>query len=86
MNHTQRPAGEPRFHSVPATARILGISPATLYRAIAAGEFPAVRIRNRLIIPAEIIDQLRQTSLEQRRVVDAADWVVPVPLPRSGVA
>ena len=34
-----------QFHSVTEVARMFGMSPMTIYRAIAAGEFPAVRIR-----------------------------------------
>ena len=66
----------PRFLSVPATARILGVSAATLYRSIAADEFPAVRIRGRLIVPAEVVEQMRQTALRDRRTIDAVDWVI----------
>ena len=42
----------PKFYSVAQVAAMFGMSPMTLYRAIAAGEFPAVRIRGRLIVPA----------------------------------
>ncbi|MCA1702392.1 MAG: helix-turn-helix domain-containing protein [Actinobacteria bacterium] len=40
----------PRFYSVSQVAQMLGMSTMTLYRAISAGEFPAVRIRGRLIV------------------------------------
>jgi excisionase family DNA binding protein len=42
----------PRFYSVAEVAPIFGLSPMTVYRAIAAGEFPAVKIRSRVIVPA----------------------------------
>ncbi len=63
------------FYSVPDTARILGMSAMTLYRAIADGQFPAVRIRGRLIVPARVIEALAEASLADGRMVDAADWV-----------
>jgi excisionase family DNA binding protein len=64
-----------QFLSVSATARLLGMSEMTLYRAIAAGEFPAVRIRGRLIVPTRAIDEMVEASLADGRMVDAADWV-----------
>ncbi|OLT14898.1 hypothetical protein BJF78_17320 [Pseudonocardia sp. CNS-139] len=48
----------PTFYSVAQVAKILGTSQMTLYRAIAEGEFPAVRVRGRLIIPAKALDAL----------------------------
>jgi excisionase family DNA binding protein len=48
----------PVFYSVPKAARQLGMSPATLYRAIAANQFPAIRIRGRLLVLREVIDQI----------------------------
>ena len=53
----------PRFLSVAAVARILGVSEVTLYRAIHAGEFPAVRIRGRLIVPAKAIQALADAAV-----------------------
>lgn len=65
----------PTFYSVPDTARILGMSAMTLYRAIQDGQFPAVRIRGRLIVPARVIEAMAEATLADGRVVDAADWV-----------
>lgn len=73
---TDAPATKgPRFLSVAVVARILGVSEVTLYRAIAAGEFPAVRIRGRLIVPARAVEAMAETALAERTVVDAAGWV-----------
>lgn len=69
----------PRFLSVAAVARILGVSEVTLYRAIAAGEFPAVRIRGRLIVPAGAVEAMAEMALAEQSVVDAANWLPPVP-------
>lgn len=62
----------PAFYSVPETARMLGTSEMTLYRAIQEGQFPAVRIRGRLIVPAKAIEALAEAALQS--VVDA-DWL-----------
>lgn len=64
-----------QFHSVTEVARMFGMSPMTVYRAIAAGEFPAVRIRGRLIIPARAIEEMVEAALADQSPVDAAAWV-----------
>lgn len=64
-----------RFYSVAQGARLLGLSEMTLYRAISDGQFPAVRIRGRLIIPAKAIDEMTETAVDGGAVVDAARWV-----------
>jgi excisionase family DNA binding protein len=65
----------PRFYSVAQTARMVGVSDMTLYRAIAAGEFPAVRIRGRLVIPARAVHAMADAAVAAQTVVDAAGWV-----------
>lgn len=64
----------PRFHSVSTAARILGVSPMTLYRLIAEGAFPAIRIRTRLVIPAKAIEDMANAAIAEQSVVDSADW------------
>ena len=64
-----------QFHSVTEVARMFGMSPMTVYRAIAAGEFPAVRIRGRLIVPARAIEEMVEAALADQSLVDAAGWV-----------
>jgi excisionase family DNA binding protein len=63
------------FMSVTETAKLLGMSDMTLYRAIAAGEFPAVRVRGRLIVPTRAIEEMIDVALADGRSVDAAAWV-----------
>ncbi|NLT53720.1 MAG: helix-turn-helix domain-containing protein [Actinomycetales bacterium] len=65
----------PTFYSVAETAHMLRMSDMTLYRAIGADEFPAVRVRGRLIVPACVIDEMIKACVKYGRVVDAADWV-----------
>jgi excisionase family DNA binding protein len=65
----------PRFYSVASAARILCMSEMTLYRAIRELQFPAVRIRGRVIIPARALEEMAEVALQTGTVVDAADWV-----------
>lgn len=71
---TARPVERPLFYSVAQVARMFGTSPVTLYRAIAAGEFPAVRIRGRLIVPARAVEAMAEIAVAERTVVDASGW------------
>jgi excisionase family DNA binding protein len=64
-----------QFYSVAETARIFGMSEMTLYRAIHDGQFPAVRIRGRLIVPAKAIEAMVDAAVGNGELVDAADWV-----------
>ena len=69
-------AAAPHFYSVPEAARMIGMAPVTLYRAIREGEFPAMRIRGRLIIPARAIDAMIDAAITENTVVDASGWAV----------
>jgi excisionase family DNA binding protein len=66
----------PRFYSVAQVARILGMSSMTVYRAIADGQFPALKVRGRLIVPAKAIDEMTEAAIGEGVAVDAASWVV----------
>ena len=63
------------FYSVSEVARMFGTCNMTLYRAISDGQFPAIRVRGRLVIPVEAISAMVAEATEKRVVVDAADWV-----------
>src|SRR6266536_5753186 len=65
----------PRFYTVSETANMLRTSAITMYRAINDGEFPAVRVRGRLIVPAKVIDALIEAAVATHSLVDPADWV-----------
>ena len=65
---------ERRWLSVAELARELGMSPMTLYRAIAAGEFPAVRIGRRIVVPARVLDDMAAAALAMGTTVDSSDW------------
>ena len=68
-----------RFYSVAEVARMIGTSDMTLYRAIRAGEFPAVRIRGRLIVPAKALDAMVDAAMSEQSIVDAAEWTTAGP-------
>jgi excisionase family DNA binding protein len=67
----------PRFCSVAQAAAMVGVSTMSLYRAINAGGFPAVRIRGRLIVPVKAIDAMADLAIAEQTIVDAAGWVQP---------
>lgn len=65
----------PRFRSVADTAAILGMSEVTLYRAIHAGQFPAIKVRGRFVIPARAIDDMEASALAHG-LVDARNYTL----------
>jgi excisionase family DNA binding protein len=80
VNHRiGRKLDPPRFYRVGEAAVILNLSAMTLYRAIQAGEFPAIRVRNRIIVPARAIDDIEQAAVTSNSVVDTADFTTPTP-------
>ena len=70
-----------RFYSVSETARLLGVSAMTIYRSIANNELPAIRIRNRLIVPAKYVDHMAETAIQRGALTTAADVVSEVASP-----
>jgi excisionase family DNA binding protein len=73
---TRGQSGEPRFHSVAEAAHILGVSEMTMYRAIRSGQFPAVQLMGRLIIPKRVIDEIIDTAIDTGALVNTQDWTV----------
>lgn len=74
---------QPVFYSVARTAKLIGMSVMTLYRAIHGGEFPAVRVRGRLLVPARAIDEMVAAAMTSGSVVDAAAWARPAAIAPS---
>jgi excisionase family DNA binding protein len=62
----------PAFYTVPEAARVLRVTPATIYRAIRDDAFPAVRIRTRYVIPAAAVERLAAEAAEAGGCVDVA--------------
>ena len=71
----------PTFYTVPEAARILRVDPATIYRAIRAGEFPAVRVRTRYIVPARAVDRIAAIAAASGACVDVARLAAASRLP-----
>lgn len=63
-----------RFYTIAEAARLLRLSSMTLYRAVEAGQFPAIKVRTRIVIPAQAIDDMVTQALASRKPVDAAAW------------
>jgi excisionase family DNA binding protein len=75
MKALRAQTGSPRFYEVAAVAALLGLSKWTLYRVIRAGQFPAIRVGARYVVPAQAIDQMEQQALQSGSLVDSATWV-----------
>lgn len=69
-----RTGGGQRCVAVAVAARMLDIGPMTLYRAINAGQFPAIKFRDRWLVPVEAIDQLIEVALTTGAAVDIETW------------
>ena len=84
--------GGPIFHTVHKAALILRVDAATIYRAIRAGSFPAVRIRCRYVIPAAALRDVAAKAVSSGTRVDLGNvhggrWSSRYPMrtPRSQV-
>jgi len=72
MSMNDKGAGPTAFYTVPEAARVLRVTPATIYRAIREDSFPAVRIRTRYVVPAAAVDRLAAEAAESGGCVDVA--------------
>jgi excisionase family DNA binding protein len=72
MDSNNKGAENPAFYTVPEAARVLRVTPATIYRAIRDDAFPAVRIRTRYVIPAAAVERLAAEAAESGGCVDVA--------------
>jgi excisionase family DNA binding protein len=69
----RRPLAQRQWYSVAEVARMFGMAQMTLYRAIHDGEFPAVKIRGRYVIPAKALDAMEQAAVTTQALVIPAD-------------
>jgi excisionase family DNA binding protein len=53
-----READDRLAYSVNEAAQRLGVGPMTLYREIAEGKLPAIRIRDRILVPKVVLERL----------------------------
>jgi hypothetical protein len=71
------------IESVPSQ---LGVDSMTLYRAISAGQFPAIKIRGRITVPYLVIARLIDAAVTSGGLVDTAAWTTAQPNRPEGVA
>jgi excisionase family DNA binding protein len=50
-------------YSVTEAAQRLGVGPMTLYREIAEGKLPAIRIRDRVLVPKVVLEYLVEEAI-----------------------
>lgn len=67
--------GSDRFLTVRDAAKELRMSAMTLYRAIKADQFPAIRIAGRWVIDGATVREMAAEAKKRNGVVNAADWV-----------
>jgi excisionase family DNA binding protein len=69
----RRQPAQRQWYSVAEVARMFGMAQMTLYRAIHDGEFPAVKIRGRYVIPAKALEAMEQAAVTTQALVTPAD-------------
>ena len=62
----------PIFYTVAEVAEILRVDAATIYRAIRADAFPAIRIRSRYVIPASAVAEMAEEVSRSGGCIDLA--------------
>lgn len=65
---------QPAFLTVEEVAAFLRVDSVTIYRAIRAGEFPAVKVRKRYVVPRRALELLVDDVVATGACVDLADW------------
>ena len=60
-----RQADDRLAYSVSEAAQRLGVGPMTLYREIAEGKLPAIRIRDRVLVPKVVLERLVQEAMSR---------------------
>lgn len=70
MDANTRAEQRPLFYTVQEAAEVLRVDPATIYRAIRADAFPAVRVRSRYVVPAHAVDRMVAEAVESGGCVD----------------
>ncbi len=63
-----------RTYTVEEAARELGISRSTAYECVRTGELPCLRFRSRIVIVAEVVDQMLSASPTSSTPPDDIGW------------
>jgi excisionase family DNA binding protein len=74
-NGSEAAEGRKRFFTVAQAAGLLGLSESTLFRAIRSGDFPAIKVRGRYVVPGKAIDLMESSALATG-LVDSTDYGV----------
>ncbi|WAL64504.1 helix-turn-helix domain-containing protein [Amycolatopsis cynarae] len=69
---TSKISSRPAFYTVREAAELLRVGASTLYRIIREGDFPAIRLRSRYVVPAAALDRLLAEAEATGSVVDPA--------------
>lgn len=69
-----RPAAERISMDIREAAEMIGVSYNTLWRAIHDGQFPGVKIRDRIVVPRRAIEMLFDAACTSGELTDAAAW------------
>ncbi len=64
----------PQFLTVVEAATLMRVSTDLIYALIRAGEFPAIKLRNRYVVPLRAPQQLEADAMSAGSVVDVAEW------------
>ena len=74
QNETSDSQTQKKWLDVSEAAAELGVSAMTIYHQVAAKKFPAVRIGDRIRIPAAALTALADEAVRIGAVIDTADW------------
>lgn len=64
----------PQFLTAGEAAELMRVSDDLIYDLIRAGEFPAIKLRNRYVVPLRALQQLEADALAAGSVVDVTEW------------
>lgn len=70
---SREPSASPSFCGVGAFAKAVGIGEASVYRAIHAGNLPALKWGGRYVVPTRVLDQLVEAVMSGE-LVDLDEW------------
>jgi excisionase family DNA binding protein len=76
VGNDEKPSPGPTFYTVPEAARLLRVDAATIYRAIRANQFPAIRIRSRCIVPARALEAMAEEVAASGKTIDVASMAI----------
>jgi len=64
----------PQFLTAVEAAKVFRVSDDLMYDLIRAGEFPAIKLRSRYVVPLRALQQLEADAMSAGSVVDVAEW------------